>query len=254
MKKQILPVFIILLLISVSIPSHGNSLNEIVLTGSLDDINTDTIEGRISFAIIKINPFQIILSEIPVSFEYDLPHERSLQFQIGYIFPYIKESVFMKLFESSGRNGDATSEGLFSYRKSPFNNNGLSFKLEYRKYGKNLYYASQLMYKYCFYKKTTFPVFGGGVTLNQTESKYSNIFGLGFIMGKQYDKGDYVLDWYGGIGLRLRSMSVTILEIQNPAYTTYTVYPNTQENITSFYPFINFGLRIGIRLWKDILL
>jgi hypothetical protein len=246
MKNHAVLLVPFMFLFSFENKCFGNSNKESVAEGL--NINSDTIFTDVSFGAIKINPFQLLLSEFPVSFELDLPHERSIQLQAGYIFP-IKT---IKTFEQSGRNGDASSDGLFSYRNSPYNNHGVSIKFEFRQYGKKWYYGSQLMYKYCFYKAAVFPIYSGGITLNQTESKFSNVFGLGFIFGQQNDNGEIVYDWFGGIGLRVRFMDVTVLKIENPAYRQGTTYPNTNETIFSAYPFINFGLRLGVKLWKNV--
>lgn len=248
MKRQLLLILIFVML-SFSVRSIiAGTPDKSVVFHSQNEILADTILADVSFGAIKINPFQLLFSEFPVSFEMDLPHERSVQLQVGYIFP-IKT---IKTFEQSGPNADASSKGLFSYRNSPYNNHGVSIKFEFRKYGEKWYNGLQLMYKYCFYKAAVFPIYIGGVSLDQTESKFSNIFSLGFIFGQQNDNGEIVYDWFGGIGLRVRSMDVNVLKIENPGYRQITTYPNTNEIITSVYPFINFGLRIGIKLWKNV--
>ena len=238
-------LFLILLFVS-ECPARGIKRSDI--TRSPDELYGDTILGDVSFGSIKFNPIQILFNEIPVSLEVDLPHDNSMQFQLGFIYPSSENSGLRKVFESMGPNGDATSDGLFSYRKSPYNNYGLSFKFELRSYGKILYFGPQFMYKYCFYKEATFPIFNGSITRDITESKYSNILGFGFVFGRQSDKGEIVYDWYGGFGVRLRLMSVTTVKIvDSPRPVSY---PNTRENFTSFYPFINLGVRIGFKLWK----
>jgi hypothetical protein len=208
--------------------------------------NSDSVTNHGSVKIIKINPGQVFFSEIPVSFEYFYKQRSSIQFQLGYIFPLNEELPPILLFESMGQNGDATSEGLFSYMTSPYNNYGLSFRIELREYKRYLYYAPQFIYKYCFYKEAAFPIYSNRITVDQTESKFSNIFGLGFIIGRQFEAGKMVFDGYSGVGLRVRSISVTILKIVDPPRPDK--YPNSKENFTSFYPFINFGFRIGIKL------
>jgi len=52
--------------------------------------------------------------------------------------------------------------------------------------------------------------------------------------------------------MRVRSMAVTVLKIENPAYMQGTTYPDRHETFISGYPFINFGLRIGVKLWKNV--
>jgi len=245
MKKQTTFILVIMLLFLFDNRIIGNSLKEIVISDSDHDFNNDSIAGEKSYRIIKINPIQIFFSEIPVSFEVFLQEKISLQIQMGFIFPFNKESYMRKFIEEMGQNGEAKSGGIFSYRTSPYNNYGLSFKLEFRKYGKYFYYGPQYMYKNCFYNNTTFSISEGGTSRDQTESKFSNIFGVGYILGRQSYAGNFVFDWYGGVGLRLRSMSVTVSKIE---YTSSIIYPNKKDTFNSVYPFINIGLRIGIKM------
>jgi hypothetical protein len=97
------------------------------------------------------------------------------------------------------------------------------------------------MYKNCFYKNSLFSVYDG----YQTESKFSNIIGFGYILGRQNAGRNIVFDWYGCIGVRVRLMSVDVMKIE---YPLSTLYPDSTEYINSYYPFINLGLRIGIKL------
>ena len=243
MKKQFLPLFIVALLFVLNSRVHCNNLEEIVITGSSDNFNIDTIPGNKPLGILKVNPLQPLFGEIPFSFELFRPNERSIQFQVGLIFPFPEKSFQRRVFETSGENGEVTSSGLVSYRKSPYNNYGLSFKLEFRKYGKYYYHGPQIMYKNCFYKNSIFSIYDG----YQTESKFSNIIGFGYILGRQNDRRNIVFDWYGCIGFRFRVMSINVLKIQDGM----TFYPNSRKSISTFYPFINLGLRIGIKLWKN---
>ena len=224
--------------------------NEVIITQSHNDFYPDTILADVSLGAIKINPLQLLFNEFPVSIEIDIPHERSVQFQLGYIFPSAKNYSFRKLFESNGTNADASNTGLLSYRQSPYNNYGFSFKVEFRKNRRYAYYGPQIMYKYCFYKEATFPIYNGSITRDKTEYKYSNIIGIGYFLGRQWDNHELIFDLYTCIGFRLRQMSVTTVKIvDSPRPVSY---PNTTENFSSFYPFINIGLRIGVKLWKNV--
>lgn len=242
---------VILKLVAILLFSFSNSCPGVSCKSSFSkepvNISADTSYQQ-HFRIIKINPFQILFCEIPLSFESFHDLNKSIQFQLGFIFPLRESSELRRELLDIRYNSTLSNEENYSYRKSPFYNYGLSFKIEFRKYGRRLYYAPQLMYKNCFYKEAIFPIHGGGVTLYQTESKKSNIFGFGFILGKQSYEGNMVLDWYGGVGLRHRSMSVKILKIENPAFPAGTSYPDSEKNYGSFYPFINFGLRLGFKL------
>ena len=250
MKKQLL---LLLIFVTLSFPVRsliaGTPCNSVV-SKSENDILADTILADVSFGAIKINPMQLLFNEFPVSFEWGFSRDRSVQFQTGFIFPSSKNYSLRHLFESSGPNADASTAGLFSYRKSPYNNHGLSFKFEFRKNRRYAYYGPQLTYKYCFYKEATFPVYNGSISRDITETKYSNIFGIGYILGRQWNSSVLVFDFYTCIGFRVRSMSVTTVKIEDSPRPV--IYPNTTENFSSFYPFINLGLRMGLKLWKNV--
>ena len=242
MKKYLWTFIVVVCLFVFSGRSFANILKNPVVHPSYSGSDKDSVSKKKPLGIIKINPIQPFFSEIPLSFELFLPKERSVQFQVGFIFPFPEKSLARKLFEESGENGEVSSSGLVSYRKSPYNNYGLSFKFEFRKYGKYYYHGPQLMYKNCFYKNSIFSIYDG----YQTESKFSNIIGFGYILGRQNDRRNIVFDWYGCIGFRYRVMLINVLKIQDGQ----SYYPNSKEFINTFYPFINLGLRLGIKLWK----
>jgi hypothetical protein len=224
--------------------------------------NADSIPEKKAFATLKINPFQPVFSEIPVSFEIYRTPMRSLQFQVGFIFPRRNSRMNQTAFNSNGEEGMATDKGLFSYRRSPFNNDfGINLKTEFRIYSreinspqttnhkKSFYYAPQLTYKFCFYKYQTFAMHYSGFSHYQTESKYSHILGIGIMIGIQSYNNSLIMDWYAGLGFRSRATSVMIHEIYSPyPLPGTTIYPNTTNNDISFYPFINLGVRLGFEL------
>ena len=173
----------------------------------------------------------------------------SFQLQVGYIFPRYNAPL-QQMMEMQGEEGMATNEGIFSYRTSPYNNYGVSTKIEFRKYGKRNYYAFQMMYKYCFYDYLTYELHGGGMAYNQTESKDSNICGMGFMLGRQSEEARVVTDWYFGGGLRFRTINIVVHELAPVGRPIGPVYPDKKEYITSIYPFVNLGLRIGYRFGR----
>jgi hypothetical protein len=243
-KKYLWPPFVVVLLLVFSGRNFANNLNEKIVPRLYVSSESDSISEKRQLGILKINPIQPFFGEIPLSFELILPKERSLQFQVGLIFPFPEKSMVRKLFEESGENAEVSSSGLVSYRKSPYNNYGLSFKFEFRKYGKYYYHGPQIMYKNCFYKNSIFSIYDG----YQTESKFSNIIGFGYILGRQDDRRNIVFDWYSCVGFRYRIMLINVLKIQDGQ----SYYPNSKKIISTFYPFINLGLRMGVKLWKNV--
>ena len=223
--------------------------NKIISGNNITESSPDSIRGSVTCAVFKINPLQLLFSEIPVSFELFLPHEMSIQLQAGYIFPMGGGKT---PFENMGPEGEATDEGLLSYRINPYNNRGVNVKFEFRKYGKHIYFGPQLMYKNCFYKNLDFNISEGTISKKQTENKTSNIIGIGFVVGSQSDGYNLIFDWYAAIGLRKRSMSVTVLKVEYYNALHSTSYPNESENISSVYPFLNLGVRIGFTFRKKV--
>ena len=215
---------------------------------SLNSLNADPLTGKRYFGAIKVSTLQVLFSEAPFAFELFGRKSMSVQLQAGIVFPLKPESFLQQFFESSGVNATASSEGLISYRNSPYNNHGFSFKFELRKYVKDLYYAPQVMYKHVFYDENVFRLSRGDRTVKQTESKSANVVGMGFMIGRQTYFMGQATDWYVGIGFRARYNSATIMRLNDPELPEPIIYPDFREDKFTFYPFFNFGFRTGFVL------
>lgn len=166
--------------------------------------------------------------------------------QAGIIFPLESESFLEQFFRSSGANSTASEKGLISYRKSPYNNHGMSYKAELRMYRDLLYLAPQLMYKVFGYDDAVFHVFRGSNVVEQTESKSTRILGLGMMAGRQTYFMKQATDWYVGVGFRARQIESVVQSIRNTQEHSGTVYPEETHSSFHVYPFINMGFRIGL--------
>ena len=213
-----------------------------------NEINTDPLTGRRYFGTFKVSTLQVLFSEAPFTFEIFVKKDLSIQIQSGIIFPLESKSFFEQFFRSTGANSTASPKGFISYRNSPYNNHGMSFKLELRKYFNNFYYTPQFMYKFCHYSNIDFPVLINDKVMDQTESKHSHILGLGLMFGRQTYFMKQAQDWYLGAGFRARQISATVLKIEDPSIQNTSVYPDRTERSRKFYPFINFGFRLGFIL------
>lgn len=222
-------------------------------------LSADSLSEKRAFGTLKFNLIQAVFSEIPISLEIYRSARSSLQIQTGFIFPY-RDSHLKGLFESWGTEGTATDGYVFSYRRSPFNNDGgINIKVELRKFKHPLsggskyssaYFAPQLMYKFTYYSHQTFTMKQGtNFTYYQTESKNLSSFGLGLIFGHQSCIGKFVIENYAGFGLRVTAIKCRINEISTYFYRPgWPYYPNTLESQTRLYPFINLGLRLGFEI------
>lgn len=212
------------------------------------DYNSDPVTGRRYWAALKVSTLQVLFSEAPFTVEVFGKKNFSSQFQAGIIFPMKEGSFLQEFFESSGEEGMASERGLISYRNSPFNNHGMVFKFELRKYGRKFYFAPQLMYKYLYFKDDVFRVNVEGKPFDRMESKRSGIYGLGIMAGRQTYFMKHVTDWYVGVGIRRRTVNSTINRLVDADYPGNVTYPGSTERRTSVYPFINFGFRTGFVL------
>jgi hypothetical protein len=212
---------------------------------TFDLYQTDTIIQKIqnsSLRVLKFNPVQLAFGELPVSLEVFKVKKESIQFQIGILIPFFRE-----LPAIVGSMLPPPSSQLISCRTVPYLSNGISSKIELRKYGKKNYFALQFMYKYSAYTNLPFTIWkeeAGYETHEQIESKSSHIIGLGFMMGRQVYKDSFVIDRYWGFGLRLRMTNgvITAMEYPNPLGR---IEMNKPFNYRSVYPFLNFGRRFG---------
>lgn len=223
----------------------NNDPEKFTFNSVYNNMNIDNVTGKRYFMAIKVNTIQVLFSEAQFSIELFGKKNFSSQIQAGIVFPMRPGFFLQELFESNGPNATAVSKGIFSYRNSPFNNHGLSLKYELRRFGDEFYYAPQLMYKHVWYDEEVFNIWQGDRSLKQTESKSSRIFGVGLMVGKQICYRRQITDWYGGIGIRVRNSTSTVLKISDPSCPGATCYPGVAESRFSIYPIINLGFRIG---------
>jgi hypothetical protein len=251
--KTLVPFVSLVILLSIRFNVIAGKNPEIInndpdkfnFTSVYNNMNIDNVTGREYFLALKFNTLQVLYSEAQFSLELFGKKNMSSQLQVGFIFP-MRPSFFLKqFFESNGPNATASSNGIFSYRNSPFNNHGISLKYELRRYCNGFYFAPQIIYKHVWFDEEIFNIWQGNRAIRQTESKSSKVLGLGLMIGKQICYRRQVTDWYGGIGIRVRNTTSTVLRISDPGYSGSVYYPCSQESRLSIYPVINLGFRIG---------
>jgi hypothetical protein len=203
----------------------------------------DTIIQKVqplSLHVLKCSPQRLLFGELPFSWELFLDNKKSIQLQVGILFPYFKKAPVISIFPEP-------SSDIVSCRNMPYIDNGMSTKIEFRKYRKKGYLCFQGMYKHSSYTDMTFTIWemrSGYESYDQIESRTSDIFGLGFMAGiENYQRG-FVTDIYAGLGLRLRMTEgvVTARKYGNPLGMVETHEP---FEYSSVYPFFNIGIRFG---------
>ena len=237
--------------------TNGSSIDNEYFSGFLPDNPKDSVPGKKAFGTLKISPLQILASEIPAAFEIFIGWDLSLQLQAGYIFP---TDIIAHWLEKTGPGGGVVTKGPLNYRIIPYNNDaGVNLKFEFRKYFKPMvhsnhtpyqrfYLAPQITYKNCYYNNNTFLHDPSGIPVIQVESKDANIFGFGFMLGRQRCRDRFVSDWFGGVGFRSREIKTIIHEkyVYGPS-VPLPIDQNTVNEHSSYF-FINFSARFGFEL------
>lgn len=236
-----------MILLSVCLSATGNnSADSTAGYPATSALNLNPLTGKKYLLVAKVSTLQVLFSEAPFSLEIFLHDDLSMQFQAGIVFPLERDHFLEQFFQSGGKNSTASPSGLISYRTSPYNSHGLSFKYEMRKYYYNFYVAPQAMYKFTYYNDYVFDVYRDNTKVKQTESKRSSIAGLGLMLGRQTYFLRQATDWYIGLGLRARKINARVLKEQYQTVSQEVLYPDSHEMKFSVYPFFNFGFRTGL--------
>jgi hypothetical protein len=228
-------VFIIILNLVTAICYSSAGVSTI---GQADTIIQKTQAS--SLHVLKCSPQRLLFGELPFSWELFLNNKKSIQIQVGVLFPYFKKAPVISIFPEP-------SSDMVSCRNMPYIDNGISSKIEFRKYRKMGYFSFQGMYKHSSYTDISFTIWevrSGYESYDQIESRTSNIFGLGFMAGiENYQRG-FVTDIYAGLGIRLRMTEgvVSARMYGNPLGRVETYEP---FDYSSVYPFFNIGIRFG---------
>ena len=192
MRQQLVISFVVSLLILVRKSCDGKSLIIPDTSGITNNSLIDSTKKKPGFLAIKINPTQFLFNEIPLSFEFFLPKNKSIQIQFGYIFPFDKD-YYNSLKPTNPLQWLLTFKDETDYlcdktehmRVSPYNSRGFSVKLNYRIYTRIFYISPQVTYKYSYYKESSwYSESKSSISYTQTESKYANVIGVGCNGGK----------------------------------------------------------------------
>jgi hypothetical protein len=235
MVKRILLVhFVVLLLqfnyvIGQEITENGSNTGVISLTKpqnySIDSFNIH---------IIKVNPVQIFINEISISYEKFIKHNRSRQLSLGFVYP-----------TNTGSSGEFKHDlnsmcefVLEDHSRCPFINTGISAKAEFRKY------------KFLFYNKKNVMVRdsdGDSHDLFHLKSEYANVIGLSYFIGFQNFRNKLNIDFYTGIGLRYRFGKRIIYNEHTWNSPNFLSEP-VHEGFSKIYLAFNLGLKIGFHI------
>ncbi|MCK4344429.1 MAG: hypothetical protein KAX05_04025 [Bacteroidales bacterium] len=246
MKKILLFHFVVLLLqfnYAIGQEITENSINPGVI--SLTKPQNYSIDS-FNIHIIKINPVQIIINEISISYEKFIQHNRSRQLSLGFVYP-------TNIGSSGEFKHDLNSMCEFvlsDHSRCPFINTGISAKAEFRKYTGSFFHTPQIMYKFLFYNKKNVMFRdseGDSHDLFHLKSEYANVIGLGYFIGFQNLRNKLNIDFYTGIGLRSR-FGKRIIYSEHTWNSPNFLSAPVHEGFSKIYLAFNLGLKIGFHI------
>lgn len=194
-----------------------------------------------TFRVMTI-PSQFVVLDFPIVIEKIIKKRHS----IGLLFSYRPST------QNSGeiRAGGAGSDYVYQNFQNKMNNAvtvGLSTKY-YMPQWYNLFFEADLFYRYwwfenkdCYYNNVE------GYSFDGIRTEHQNVYGLKMLIGRSFElksnaKVKFVLDIYGGLGMRYRTYTYeTVDGTVNDQY-----YPYLKETGTNFSFSPQIGIKIGV--------
>jgi hypothetical protein len=189
---------------------------------------------------IKVNPTTLI-NELDIYIEQELTEKLSLELGIIGIYTDYPDYYLAKKIDFGQKKPNITTEQFVQGR-------GLGFRAGLRWYIFSIYEgASRAGGTYfepiVFYKKIFYP--NEDVTVNDakyTESASKNVFGLQFLLGRQFSKGKIIFDPYIGLGARSKVYHY------NNYFNNNGAVQSDNSRLVSILPSIQLGVKLGLKM------
>lgn len=188
---------------------------------------------------IKVNPTTII-NELDLSLEQDLSETLSLELGVSGIYTDYPDYVFFKRINIGKENPGISTEQFVEGRGFGFRA-GLKWYLVRRNTAIRMagtYFEPVLLFKKVWYPNEKVTL--NNVTYNNAGDK--NVYGLQLLLGRQMERGKFILDPYLGIGVRSKVYNATTHRIEGG-----DVVPHNDEAI-KFLPSLHLGIKVGLHL------
>jgi len=181
----------------------------------------------------KINLAKLLHVELALSYERVIDSVYSLETEVGYIV------------------GFKNADGYYTINYPIYNYSGCFIQtiMKYYYNGNGAYFAPVLLYKYlwCTGMRTGFPFSSANGDL---QDQFRNDYGISIRMGKAKRYGQFIVDYYAGLGVKLVSIHVNdygkYLEHDEGRMTWYHTdhSPKVSEQ-SLIHPIVNLGVKIG---------
>jgi hypothetical protein len=189
---------------------------------------------------IKINPTTLI-NELDIYIEQEINSKLSLELGISGIYTDYPDYVLAKKIDFGQKKPDISTEQFVDGR-------GLGFRVGLRVYlvplnaplnsARGTYFEPVLFYKKVFYPNENFSF----NNINYKESADKNVFGLQFLIGRQFTKDKFILDPFIGVGVRAKIYQYVSYHDDNG-----TLQVNDGK-LTSILPSLHMGIKLGLNL------
>ncbi len=209
---------------------HKKMKTHRVLAGS------DTIHEN----FLKLNLSRLLRLEIAFSYERKLKSSLSLEFEAGYGFPVYDRTTpgngdIFETFEYFPSEGFSLLAGPKFYR--------------IKKNRPGYYLGPQVIVKALRYLNTYFPSDHSEDPNSEFYpfgDKYTMVYGIALRIGTVRKYGNVILDYYGGVGIQLKSLTYHYYGYYNhyDGETIYYTEPHIQKQ-NQLWPVINLGVKMG---------
>jgi hypothetical protein len=189
---------------------------------------------------IKVNPTTLI-NELDVYIEQELTEKLSLELGIAGIYTDYPDYYLAKKIDFGQKKPNISTEQFVEGR-------GLGFRAALRWYIFSIYDGNSraggtYFQPVLFFKKVFYPNEEVEILNNKyKESASKDVYGLQFLLGRQFTKGKIVFDPYIGLGVRNK-----IYYYHNFENVNGTVQAN-DDKLVSILPSLHLGLKLGLKL------
>jgi hypothetical protein len=189
---------------------------------------------------IKVNATTLI-NELDIYVEQELTEKVSLELGITGIYTDYPDYYLAKKIDFGQKKPDISTEQFVEGR-------GLGFRAGLRWYLFSIYEGAlraggTYFEPVLFYKRVFYP--HEDVEFNNTkytESASKNVFGLQFLLGRQFTKGKIIFDPYIGLGVRSKIYKYNNYNNNNG------VVQSSNGQVVSVLPSIQLGIKLGLKM------
>lgn len=189
---------------------------------------------------IKVNPTTLI-NELDVYIEQELTEKLSLELGITGIYTDYPDYYLSKKIDFGQKKPNISTEQFVEGR-------GLGFRAALRWYifsiydgnsrAGGTYFQPVLFVKKVFYPNEEVELLGN----KYKESASKDVYGLQFLLGRQFTKGKVIFDPYIGLGVRSKIYYYHNFENNNGTVRA------TDDKLVSVLPSLQLGLKLGLKL------